>query len=121
MIQTAWYRWGMLFVIIFLLVFCVVTSERQASDQSRLQSYTSIAVPLMLLLNHLASAFTWRKGVSVALHILAGAWVILGSAWIMWSFNQERARNKELRQSKSAMATSETPPASLSPLEWPSA
>lgn len=102
-LNSALYRWGMLALVVALLAFSLLSAS-QSSSEPKLEAYSSLAVPLMLLFNHLASAFTWRKSISRVLHALAGIWVIVGIIWIAWDANQSSAHRQE-QQGSNAMIT----------------
>ena len=77
------YRYGMLVFILLLLV-------RQVHWQLTLPTaysgdpYGTAVVILMLLFNHLAYAFTWRRSIAVVLWTLAWIWLGFGSVYIFF-------------------------------------
>lgn len=59
-----------------------------------------VAVSLMLLFNHLAYAFQWkRRWLSLTWKILAWSWIMIGACWIEWSSRQWRERAAQQKQS----------------------
>jgi Na+/melibiose symporter-like transporter len=99
-----WYRWGMLVVALVLLV--MMASIPRQSEESTLEAYSSVAVPLMLLFNHLAYCFQWKKRwLSIAWQILAWSWIVIGVCWIEWSARQWRERTAQEKRASAVGAT----------------
>jgi len=76
------YRYGMLIVVLVLLVWQtrVYLSLPSSYDGD---PYGGYVVLLMLLFNHLASAFKWPKGIATALWVLAWSWIIFSLFYIL--------------------------------------
>lgn len=78
------YRYGMLVFILGVFALAIViylhTSPEDHSDP-----YMGFILPLMLLFNHLASAFKWRRSVAVALEILSSVWMVFGILYYLLS------------------------------------
>ena len=79
---SASYRWGMLFFLI-LLIGWSVQIEVTADEFIWGYLFRGLIVPLMLLFNHLAFAFSWPRRVSIFLKVLAVSWLVFGSILIV--------------------------------------
>jgi hypothetical protein len=88
---SPWYRWGMLFFIVCL--FITTLSVARPDAESGLERHSLLAVPLMLLFNHLAYSFRWKKRwLSIAWKTLGWSGIVIGICWIEWSDRQRKER-----------------------------
>ncbi len=74
------YRYGMLVFVLILLANDTLLRLRFGAVGHCMNT----VVVLMLLFNHLAFAFTWRTGVTIALRILALGWVAFGLPYVFY-------------------------------------
>lgn len=72
--NNPWIKYGFLVVLLALLIVTVIYS----STETRRADYLShpIYVPLMLILNHLASEFAFTKNIRVILRSMAVMWIL---------------------------------------------
>ena len=70
------YRYGMLFVCLALLLFQVWSFLRFPDTSAN--RYSGLAIVVMLLLNHVAFAFRWPRRMTIILRIMALGWMIIG-------------------------------------------
>ncbi|MBP7052034.1 MAG: hypothetical protein KBE65_13550 [Phycisphaerae bacterium] len=79
------WRYGMLALILGLLAWNL-HSYFSLPARYRYDSYMNLVVVLMLLFNHLAFAFKWRRSITVALWTVAWSWIVFGLFYIFyWS------------------------------------
>ena len=77
------FRYGMLFIILLLFTWEIRSSFRRIPG-SLLDPYEGFVACLMLLLNHLAYFFEWRRRVAIVLRIAAALWVFFGAFYILY-------------------------------------
>lgn len=77
------YGWGML-VLIFLLIAWNFDIHFRYPSSTWQQLGRGLIVPLMLLFNHLASAFRWPGFLGFAMNVLSVSWVIIGCILVFW-------------------------------------
>jgi hypothetical protein len=77
------YRYGML---VFILVLFAWEMQLHLTLPPTYDGdpYKGYVVVLMLLFNHLAMAFNWRRRVVVALWVLAWSWLVFGLFYIFY-------------------------------------
>ena len=76
------YCYGMLVVLLPLLAFIVHWHMTLPPDYPY-DRYSSLVVPVMLLMNHLAFAFTWKKRVTSILRNLSFIVAALGAFYLL--------------------------------------
>jgi hypothetical protein len=96
---SPWFRWGMLFIIAGLFINTLSVARPDA--ESSLERHSLLALPLILLFNHFAFSFRWRRRwLSIAWQVLAYSWLVIGVFWLEWS-----ARQREERMSRQKRAS----------------
>jgi len=77
------WKYGFLGVIVYLVAWEIkLLVQRPESCPG--DPYSGIVVTLMLLLNHLAYFFSWRRAVTIALRVLAWVWIVFGLVYMSW-------------------------------------
>ena len=79
--SRAW-RYGFLAFVALLFIWQLAL-EIQSPRAEFLKTLRSLAIPIMLALNHLAFSFNFRPTVQRAVRIGAVAWMIFGG-WLVW-------------------------------------
>ncbi|MHC4596536.1 MAG: hypothetical protein ACYS19_16540, partial [Planctomycetota bacterium] len=77
------YRYGML-VFILVLFAWQIHLHLMLPPAYPYDRYGNHVCILMLLFNHLAMAFKWRRGVAVALWVLSWSWIVFGLFYILY-------------------------------------
>jgi hypothetical protein len=77
------YQYGMLFFILGLFGW-EIKSFLNRPPGAWGDPYSGFVVLLMLLLNHLAYFFAWRRRVAIVLIVLAVLWVLFGLFYILY-------------------------------------
>ena len=83
LISSAAYRYGMLAVILGLLAWDVHLYLSLPPGYHG-DPYGNFVTVLMLLFNHLAFAFKWRRSVSIGLQIVACVWLVFGFFYVVY-------------------------------------
>lgn len=77
------YRYGMLFVILGLFGWLIkLFLNHPPGDWD--DPYRNIVGWFMLLLNHLAFFFEWRRRVGIVLYVVAIIWILFGSFYFVY-------------------------------------
>jgi Na+/melibiose symporter-like transporter len=101
-----WYSWGVLVIMLGLLARSM--SYTRPGAESGLEAHSLVAMPMMLLFNHLAYAFRWKRWwLSIAFKILAWSWIVIGAIWIEWSARQWRERAAQQNRTSAASVSRE--------------
>lgn len=85
LVRSSVYRYGILVLAVALLVHWGFWLNGLRSDYPY-DRYSNGVVALMILLNHLAVAFEWRKSVSFLVRLAALSWLAFGMFYVVyWS------------------------------------
>jgi hypothetical protein len=71
-------------LVVFLLLLAESIRSRLTSPRWPDDDYTDLVLPLMLLFNHLAFMFNWRRRLAVALYVLALSWSVFGLLYVFF-------------------------------------